>query len=186
MKIQDRNRYKVKQLILYIAKEMEEAKYFGSVKLNKVLYRADHEAFRQLGKKITTYNYRKQTYGPTLDAYPHVIGEMALDGQLEMEPRPVGGGKIEQRPKAKEEPDMAVFTAKERTVIDSEIKRAWNTTAKDIVEEEHVTAAWYATKMGEVIQSSLFLAEDPGVTIPLTDAEEAHAKEALRHYFAGA
>jgi hypothetical protein len=185
MKIQDRNRYKVKQFVLYIAKAMEEAKFFGSVKLNKVLYRADHEALRQLGKKITTYNYRKQALGPTLDAYLHVVGEMVLDGQLEMEARPAGT-QTEQRPKAKEEPDLAVFTAKEKAIMDSEIQRAWEITARDIIEEEHATAAWYATKMGGVIQSSLFLVENPGTIVSLTDAEEAHAKEALRLYSAGA
>jgi hypothetical protein len=185
MKIQDRNRYKVKQFILYIAKKMEGAKFFGSVKLNKVLYRADHEAYRQLGKKITTYNYRKQAMGPTLDAYLHVVGEMVVDGQLEMEARPAGM-QTEQRPKAKEEPDLGVFTDKERAIIDSEIERAWEITAREIIEEEHATAAWYATKMGGVIHPSLFLVEDPGVIVPLTDAEEAHAESSLRLYLAGA
>jgi hypothetical protein len=182
---QERNRYKVKQLILYIATKMEDAPRFGSVKLNKVLYRADHEAYRQLGRKLTTYNYRKQELGPTLDAYVHVLGEMERDEQIEFVAQPAGR-QTEQRPMARTTPDPNVFSAAELAIIDSEIERAWNTTGRGVTAEEHGTAAWYATGMGELIDPDLFLVEDPRVMIPLSDAEEEHAQAVLQRYLAGA
>jgi hypothetical protein len=74
------NRYRMKQLILYIADRLKEADHLGATKLNKVLYRADHEAFRLLGRKITTFRYQKNKLGPTLCAFKHLTEEMAAEG----------------------------------------------------------------------------------------------------------
>jgi len=185
MRIQDNNRYKVKQFILYVASKMEQAKRFGSVKLNKVLYRADHEAYRQFGQKITTYSYQKNKLGPTLYAYPHVVREMEEDGQLGWESR-LAGRQTERRPIAKTQPDLRVFLAHELAIIDQEIERAWSSSGRGVSNEEHETAAWFATKTGERILTELTLVEDPGVIIPLSDEEQKLADAALQRFFARA
>jgi len=177
------NRYKVKQFILYIAKKMNSAERFGEAKLNKVLYRADHEALRQLGRKITTYNYQKNNYGPTLSAYKPLLQEMATAGLIAWETRPAGQ-QVENRPCAVGEPDMDVFLPEEVSIIDQEIERAWSSSGRGVSDEEHETAAWYATRRGSPINSSLTLVEDPRVIIPLSDDERQMADAALSRFFA--
>src|SRR5262245_49522903 len=116
MRVAD-SRYKVKQFILYVIARMAEAERLGSVKLNKVLYRADHEAYRQLGRKITSYRYQKNKLGPTLTAFLHVTEEMEAEGLMRWESRPVGR-KAENRPVATGEPDLDVFSREEIAIID--------------------------------------------------------------------
>src|SRR5919109_351200 len=56
---------RLKELVLYLACASETADPgFGMVKLNKLLYRADFEAFRRLGHSLTGETYQKQAYGP--------------------------------------------------------------------------------------------------------------------------
>ena len=43
------NEGKFRELILYVARRSEDDKYFGAVKLNKILYFSDFNAYRELG-----------------------------------------------------------------------------------------------------------------------------------------
>ncbi len=55
---------KFRELFLYIAESCAEDPRFGAVKLNKILYYADFEAYRRLGEPITGDTYRKLSEGP--------------------------------------------------------------------------------------------------------------------------
>ena len=55
---------KFRELVLYIAEQSEGDPRFGAVKLNKILYYSDFEAFRVLGESITGATYRKLSEGP--------------------------------------------------------------------------------------------------------------------------
>jgi len=50
--------------VLYLARQSSEDPGFGAVKLNKLLFFADFEAFRLLGSSITGATYEKEEYGP--------------------------------------------------------------------------------------------------------------------------
>jgi len=192
MTSQERNRYKLKQLILYVAREMEDAEYFGVTKLNKILFRVDHAAFRQLGRKLTTFQYQKNVNGPTLLAFKHVTGELVRDGEAKLESRPIGARRSgrpvhdEQRLRVLVEPDTDVFTTAEMAIIDRELARARSRSGTKVSDEEHETAAWYATRSGEIIDPKLTLVEDPGVKIPLNEDEERRASAAIERFRARA
>lgn len=171
------SRSRLKQLILYISSKMGEAEFFGVTKLNKVLYRAEHAAYRELGHKLTSFQYQKNERGPTLRAFLPVMAEMKDEGLIDWEIR-----SDEKRVRPLASPDMGSFSPRETAIIDREIARAWSLTATQISEEEHATAAWFATKMGETIRPELALVEDPGNIIPLTDDEEDRAKAAIERY----
>ena len=57
------SRSRLKNLILYIASRMQGAARFGTTKLNKVLYRSEMGAFRELGNLLTGYHYQKNQRG---------------------------------------------------------------------------------------------------------------------------
>jgi Protein of unknown function (DUF4065) len=163
------SRSKLKQLILYIASRMEGAEFFGVTKLNKVLFRAEHAAYRELGHKLTDFQYQKNAMGPTLRAFLPVTAEMKEAGQIDWESRPVGrAGEAEKRLRALVEPDLRGFSPHEIKVIDREIERAWSLTAAQVSDEEHETAAWFATRSGETIRPELSFVEDPGTRNPAT------------------
>jgi Protein of unknown function (DUF4065) len=172
------SRYKLKQLILYIASRMKDAEFFGTTKLNKVMSRSEFAAFREIGHKLTSFHYQKNTRGPTLRAFQPITQEMVQEGSLTWERTALG----ERRPLTLQEPDLSAFSARELALVDAEIKTAWNLTAKEMSAEEHETAAWFATRMGETVRPELSFVEDPVVMISLSDAEQERAATAIEGY----
>ena len=177
------SRYKLKQLILYIAFRTKDALNFGATKINKVLARSDFAAFRELGTKLTEFRYQKNEYGPTLRAFMPVTAEMVSENLVKWEERSVGSVH-ENRLLALVEPDMQAFSPEEVELVDREIERAWNATAREVSDEEHCTAAWYATRMNETVKPELCFVEDPGAMLPLSDAEQTRAAAAIERYLA--
>ena len=78
------NRGKFKELVVYLCAVAEQAgdEGFGMVNLNKLLYRADFEAYRLLGHHVTGETYEKQEYGPVARDLPIVLDELAAAGRL--------------------------------------------------------------------------------------------------------
>jgi Protein of unknown function (DUF4065) len=76
------NRGKFKELVIYLCAAAEQAgdEGFGMVKLNKLLYRADFEAYRLLGHSVTGETYEKQEYGPVARDLPIVLMSLRLPG----------------------------------------------------------------------------------------------------------
>lgn len=81
------NRGKFKELVLLFAYEAARTgdDGFGMVKLNKLLYHADFEAFRRFGRSITGASYERQEFGPVARPLPLVLDELAAAGRLSWE-----------------------------------------------------------------------------------------------------
>jgi hypothetical protein len=177
------SRYKLKQLILHVASRMRDAEYFGATKLNKILYRAEHTTYRELGQKLTTFQYQKNPHGPTLRAFLPVTSEMREEGLISFEDRPVGQ-VTERRIVALMAADLRVFSSEELKIIDQEVDRAWHLTGGQVSDEEHETAAWYATRLGETIKPELSFVENPGNLVPFSHEEEERAGVAIERFLA--
>ena len=117
------NRGKFKELVVYLCAAAEQAgdEGFGMVKLNKLLYRADFEAYRLLGHSITGETYEKQEFGPVAQHLPIVLDELAADGRLRWQSIP-RGPHTRKVPTMTDDPnalaDTGVFAANERQVIE--------------------------------------------------------------------
>jgi hypothetical protein len=116
----DFNRGKFKELVVFFAAASANDEGFGMVKLNKLLYRADFEAFRLLGQSMTGETYEKQDYGPVARDLPIVLDDLAADGRLywQLIPR----GKYTRKvPTPSGDPDavadMSTFSEGEREVL---------------------------------------------------------------------
>jgi hypothetical protein len=176
-------RKKLKQMVLYVSAKMRDAGSFGSTKLNKVLFRVESSAYRELGRTITGFQYQKNERGPTLRAFKPITSEMEQEGSIRWEVRSVGATD-EHRIIPLVEYDERAFSKQELEIIDREIQRAWSLTAKQMSDEEHQTAAWFATRIGESVRPELSFVEDPGQTIPLSDEEQEWAAAAIERYLA--
>jgi hypothetical protein len=89
---QDFNRGKFKEMVLYFAMRSAEQQDegFGMVKLNKLLFRSDFEAYRTLGCPISGEIYERQEFGPVARDLPIVLDELASSGRLTWENVPAG------------------------------------------------------------------------------------------------
>ena len=71
---------KMRELILYIARAQADDPTFGRVKLAKLLYFADNEAFVRLERPITGATYQKLPEGPAAREFVPLRDEMLLNG----------------------------------------------------------------------------------------------------------
>jgi hypothetical protein len=107
---------KFKELVLLLAARSATDPRMSRVKLNKLLYHADFEAFRRLGGSITGATYVRGEYGPMARELPIAEAELQGRGYLHYVTDP--SGPYERKvPVADETPDESQFTADELGVI---------------------------------------------------------------------
>ena len=121
------NKGKFKEMVLYFAVRSAEARDegFGMVKLNKLLYRADFEAYRTLGQSITGETYERQEFGPVARDLPIVLDELGASGRLDWERIPAGPHtrKVPRVPDQEDAlPDPRVFSEGELNVMERALR----------------------------------------------------------------
>jgi hypothetical protein len=144
------NRQKFKELILYLADRSGDDEGFGMTKLNKLLYFADFEAFRRLGRSITGATYQKLEWGRAAREFLPLHEELLRDHRARVERRP--RGRFLRRVTVSAGADTSIFMAEEMEVIDSIVKqlRPYDATgSSDLSHFESV--GWNVVEIGETI-----------------------------------
>lgn len=135
---------KLAELIIYISQKCAGDYYFGSVKLNKILFFSDFSAYGAWGKTISNAEYQHQPSGPTVHRMLPIIDELKRGGSLAIQPTNCGGFR-QNRPVNLREPDLSVFEAREIALVDDWIERLRSLSASQISRITHETASWCAT-----------------------------------------
>lgn len=132
------NKDKFRELILYVVKRSENDARLGAVKLNKLLFFADRQAYGQLGHAISGARYHKIQHGPAAAALVPVRDEMIDSGDLEVRQEKLGG---KYQPQvhfvAHREADPSAFSEDERTVVDEVIAKYKDMNGTQISEESY-------------------------------------------------
>ncbi len=167
------NRAKFKELVLVLSQASAEDEGFGMVKLNKLLYRADFEAFRRTGRPLTGATYEKQDYGPVARPLPIVLDELASHGYIIWQ-RIAAGPYTRKVPSAAEAPDLSQFSETELKLINDVISELAKYGGKGASEWSHEeSAGWNAASIGqEIPYGTAFIS-----TEKLSDAQMKRAIE---------
>ena len=167
---------KFRALLLYIAHNSEGDPRLGAVKLNKLLYYSDFNAFIELGASITGATYQHLEEGPAPRELLLVRSAMLDSQEATLEPR-LYFGKMQQRfiPLS---PVGEILSPEERRIVDDVIEEFWHMDARRISLYSHEEYGWRLTDEGETIPySSAFFSADP-----LTQEQIARGQEiAERH-----
>lgn len=163
---------KFRELVLYIASKSKGDPRFGWVKLNKILYYSDFEAFRRLGEPITGATYRKMAEGPAPLQMPSQRRTMLDSGAISLdECRYFTGGLprvTSLRPSQQE-----LFSHEELAIVDQVIQGMWHMTERESAEFSQRELGWQAAGSGEEIPyPTVWLSSDP-----LPQEAEEHAAE---------
>ena len=151
MEEEEWNPEKFRQLLLYVAKKSERDPFFGAVKLNKILYFSDFNAFRRLGHSITGADYQRLPEGPA----PRKLlpeRQILLERKaIEVEERPFFN-HIQQRIVAKVDPDLTAISEAERAIVDEVIDVALaGKNGREASDESHAEIGWQLFQNGESI-----------------------------------
>jgi len=164
-----------KELFLYISLACLEDKTFSSIKLNKIFFYSDFDAYGRYGKPITGVAYRKLANGPAPRPLVPLREELIRDGALGFAKRPVHD-LYRERAFALREPNYDLFSAREISIVEDYIRFFWNWTSKEISEYSH-GMAWKIAVEGELIPyEAVFISDDPVTEEDVTRARELAAQ----------
>ena len=165
-------RERLRDLILYIAERLKTDPKFGKTKLAKVLYFADFESYRKVGKPITGSAYIHLENGPIPNSFYEVLSEMEAENTIAIEKEKVISYHRE-RVKALKEADLRKFSAEDMRVVDEVIQMLRPHNAKGASDLSHVEFAWKRTEERESIPYEASLLSDE----PLTPEEITYGQK---------
>jgi hypothetical protein len=111
---------KLENLVLYLAERSRDDVGYGKIKLNKLLFRSDFEAYRLLGHSITGEEYKHQELGPVAAHLPSLLRRLSRNGELVVEAIPAGPHeRLAPVPTGSRTADTTVFDDAELAIIDA-------------------------------------------------------------------
>ncbi len=149
----DYDQARFENLVLYIAERSRDDLGYGKVKLNKLLFRADFEAYRLLGASITGEEYKRQEYGPVAAHLPSLLRRFEESGALTVEEIPAGE-YVRLVPVVGEghQANPAVFSDEERQIIDRALHELQTHGGRSVSKWSHEeSVGWRLTPMDRVI-----------------------------------
>lgn len=160
--------------MLYVAERSKTDPFFGAVKLNKILFRADFLAYRRFGRPITGHQYFRLPEGPAPRVLLPIRRRMIEDGDASLETAQVFG-KAQQRLVAKRPPRTDLFETHELALVDDLIDEMSDQTASQASADSHRFPGWRAAKDQEVIPY-----ETAFLSTAVTNADRGWALRTLR------
>lgn len=150
------NREKLKRLIHYVAYRcVDRPKKLGAVKLNKVLWYSDLEAYVSTGTPITGDRYIKKPRGPVSSSLMPVVLELEKEKAVairQLDP----DGRVDYLALTK--PNVSIFTAEEIRIVEDAIDVVCeNHTGHSISEKSH-DVVWKLAELDEEIPYYAILA----------------------------
>jgi len=152
---------RLKALALHLSRSSAKDEGFGMVKLNKLLYRADFEAYRRLGHSLTGETYEKQEWGPVARHLPIMLDELRDDGWLAWQfiPRGPYTRKVPTPKHLEDHPGISeVLNEDELQIVEDTLKELARHGGKSVSVWSHEeSAGWRVSEIGEAIpyESSL-------------------------------
>jgi hypothetical protein len=148
------------EAILFVATAAAEARHFGLVKLNKIIWRADFESFAQRGQPVTGRQYQRLKQGPAPVEMRPVLNEMEAEGLLDIVRSPQGEFE-EQRPVARVAPMLNFFSAQDLEYLREAVRFYWDTTGRETSDHSH-GVAWQASEDGDAMPYEFaYLSDEP-------------------------
>jgi len=164
---------KLTQLVLYVAERCEKHDLFGMVKLNKVLFFSDRNAYIRLGKTITDGHYVKKSFGPVVEDFDALIDRLEENRIVAVYERKMPDLTAQKRVVALRRPNLSEFTGEEIAVVEDVIDWMRPMTANEISELSHESVGWEVARINEPIVFSTALISKR--TRALSKGEQQHA-----------
>ena len=146
------NSEKFRELMLYIADQSRDDPWFGAVKLNKILYYCDFQAFAWFHESITGATYAKLREGP---APRQLMGERKTlldEGLATIETKQVFRYTQQRLEPTQHGHELGKrFTEGEKEVITEILGFLKPMTAKEASDTSHEEVGWILARDGETI-----------------------------------
>ena len=144
----------------------------GAVKLNKILWWADFESFRERGRSVTGAVYQKLNEGPAPVRLVPTRKKLLKSGAVEMEERDRGAQSPEKVLLARRAPEP-IFDKDDLRYLERALSKFRGMTGKECSDFSHrASAGWQTVNKGEIIPYETSLVD----TRPPSQADLAWAR----------
>jgi hypothetical protein len=169
--------HRFSQLILFIAERCKSDPTFSAIKLNKILFYSDFEAYARLGTPITGVAYQKLRYGPAAKAMPRILDEMQQDKLIRIVRQTVRGAAARELVVPIRPPANPIFDREQIDIVEQYIRLFWKQSATWVSKYSH-GMAWKLAQLNELIPYDAVFISDA----PITQAEVDHVKKLATEY----
>jgi hypothetical protein len=145
---------RLKRMILYVAHRCASAKRFGLIKLNKILWKADFDAFAVRGIPVTGRDYQRLQLGPAPKEMKPLYRDMLRDGLIRVEEVDFGDDVVEYRTIPLVPYDLSLFSPEDVAFVDGAIAYYWGMTGTETSDDSH-GAAWRTHNNGDPLPYEL-------------------------------
>jgi hypothetical protein len=172
---------RLREMILYIAQHCATAERFGAIKLNKILWKADFDAFAERGVPVTGREYQRLPLGPAPREMPRVYNDMLRDGIIRVEridfgQNDAGEDVVELRTIALVEPNLTRFAPNDLHFVDAAITYYWEMTGTETSDDSH-GVAWRTHHNGAPLPYELARLSDKPLSRQMQERIVARARE---------
>lgn len=138
--MQGRDPRPIDELILYLAQRMERDAHVGRgrIKLAKLLFFIDFEAYARFTRPVSGSGYHADKLGPAPSDELTATRDLQADGRFEWRHE----WDRQELPVALDEPVLDVFSPRERALIDEMLERYRRVSSKRMVDEAHEFSGW--------------------------------------------
>lgn len=157
---------KFRELMLYVALQMEDDPAFGATVLNKVLFFSDFMAYRVLGKPITGAVYQKLDYGPAPRRLLPEQEQLRDDGRAIVQERE-RYGRTQKRLVALDKPHLDLFTGAEIDIVNKVMDLLRGHGAVTVSDVSHkASVGWIAAELHDDISYGTIFISPPKEATP--------------------
>lgn len=150
---------RLREMILYVSERCSTARHFDKIKLNKILWKADFDAFAARRVPVTGRPYQRLQFGPAPVEMPPLYGEMLQEGLIHLDRIDHGNRSVEQRTVADVRPQLKLFSQDDLSYVDTAIAYYWNKTGNEASDDSY-GVAWATRENGDPMPYELALLSD--------------------------
>ena len=147
------------QMIIHVSARCANMPRFGLIKLNKILWKSDFDAFAARGKPVTGRAYQRLALGPAPREMKPVHREMMEEGLITLEVVDFGDGIKEQRTIPLVPADLSLFSPEDIEFVERSIRYYWDLTGMETNDDSH-GAAWLTRHNGDPMPYEAALLSD--------------------------
>lgn len=155
---------RLRELVIYVSERCQTATRFGKIKLNKIIWKADFDAYAARRVPVTGRAYLRQKFGPVPAEMPPLYSEMLQDDLITVEFIKFDENITEHRTIPKVKPELRrFFSDDDMSFVDSAIGYYWELTGEESSDGSH-GVAWSTRSDGDPMPYELALLSDAAPT----------------------
>ena len=148
--VPQKNIIKFKEVLMYVLNKVGGRPNIGETALYKLLYFIDFNYYEKYEEQLIGATYIKNRYGPSPVEFVKIVSLMIKHNEV-MKITDKHFGYDQKKYLALRKPDLGVFTAREKEVIDDVLNTLADKNAKELSDYSHNDVPWMTAEDGKPI-----------------------------------